>query len=82
MDNLQYIEYNIENNFYTKIIRKIFLIISIMIFTLYYGFDFENNRNLGWEILRILEIIIIIVLLFDLLYLQIFYIKLVRIKNK
>lgn len=71
---------NIEDNFYTQIIRKIFLIISILIFFFDNGIEIEYNRKYAWSILRIIEIVLLIILLIDLLILQIFYIKLVKKK--
>jgi len=67
------------NRSYINILRKIPLIIFITLNVIYHGLQIEYNKNMGWEVVRIIEIILIFLLLVDCLYLQIFEIKLVKI---
>ncbi len=79
-ENFQVAFLNENSNIYTKVLRKIIIGISLIICFFYYGLDVERNRqNYGWESFRIIEIICIILLIFDIFYLQIFhFLKLVK----
>ena len=66
-----------NKNIYSKLIRKIVLITFILLSIIYHGLQIEISRNFGWEIVRIIEIILGFLLIGDSLYLQIFFIKFV-----